>query len=212
MNHELFVKICGITRSEDAALSASLGADAIGMIFYPKSKRFVSPDQAKAIADVGLSLSVSRVGVFVNPTLLELEETVKEVSLDFIQLHGHESPSFVDQARKIFPEHQFIKAVRLGENDSQLEYSSDYELLDSSSADFGGTGDTISWTEASARVKAQTKPILLAGGLTIENVLQAIDIVKPAGIDLSSGVESAPGIKCPEKLKQFFLKLGRGQS
>jgi len=212
MNIPLFVKICGITRIKDALLVGKLGADAIGFIFYPPSKRYVSNNDAAKIADASRKINLSRVGVFVNPTLQTLEETVREVSLDYLQLHGNETPEFVALVKKTFLNHKIIKALRLDTPEVTVDYQADFELLDHSTPEWGGSGQTVPWSEAKAYVKKRKLPVLLAGGLSPSNIRLALEQVSPAGIDLSSGVELSPGIKSEEKLRELFHTLGRGSS
>ncbi len=195
------VKICGLTRVEDAKLAASLGAWALGFIFYSKSARVVQPTQVRFIADALPPLSRPMlVGVFVNPSLEELKTVMNQVSLDFIQLHGHESEEFCRSVKAAFPEVGIIKAFRLG--DGADGAGGDYRLIDSMSEDnFGGTGKTVDWTLVQQIGKT---PLILAGGLTNLNVAQAIGMVYPFAVDVSSGVELSPGIKSEQKLKSFF--------
>ena len=212
MNSTLFVKICGITRAEDALQVAKLGGDAIGFIFYPPSPRYITPEHAKPIADISEKSGLSRVGVFVNPSLAELESVLQHVNLNFIQLHGNETPSFVSEVKQKFPGHRIIKAVRLDSAETTEHYDADYELLDHPSQEWGGSGQVVPWSKAKAYVHSKLRPILLAGGLHPANILSAINTVNPAGIDLSSGVETSPGIKSEEKLRDLFHTLGRGSS
>jgi phosphoribosylanthranilate isomerase len=207
---KLFVKICGITRVEDALLVASLGGDAIGFIFYPPSKRFVNNSKAAPIAEAATLAGISRVGVFVNPSLELLETAVREVSLDYLQLHGNETPAFVSEVRVRFPKQKIIKAVRLDSAETTVSYDADFELLDHSSPEWGGTGQIVPWSEAQTYVKRSALPVLLAGGINPSNIRLALEGVNPAGIDLSSGVESSPGVKSEEKLRELFHTLGRG--
>ncbi|MBC7395823.1 MAG: phosphoribosylanthranilate isomerase, partial [Bdellovibrionales bacterium] len=193
------VKICGITRVEDAVLSMELGASAIGFIFYEKSPRFVKPARAQEIVTaLGASkASLMKVGVFVNPTFDQLSDVLGLVTLTHLQLHGNESPEFCNDVKKLFPFVKLIKALRLNTPEAQLAYPVDFELLDHQSAQFwGGTGQTVSWTDACARKEQhrQTKlPFFLAGGLNADNIGQAILEVSPDGLDVSSGVEDSPG-------------------
>jgi len=209
------VKICGLTRNEDANLAAKLGAWALGFIFYQKSPRFI---EAQKVAEILAQLTspVSKVvGVFVNPTIDELKNTIAESGVNTIQLHGNESGEFCSQVRKLFPKHEIIKAIRMDqssgdENSGSISHSSlpyHYQLVDSiTDRDWGGTGKTVDWEKAA---KLTGLPLILAGGLTAENVASAISIVEPYAIDLSSGVESSPGLKSPEKLKALFEAVQR---
>ena len=198
----MIVKICGITRAEDARLAASLGATAIGFIFWPSSPRAISPLRARAIVDA-LPASVTTVGVFVNAGRDEIEAAADEANLQAVQLHGDETP---DLARSL--SRRVIKAIPLtGDIDERVnEWPGTMLLLDAhDAARRGGTGRVVDWDRAAAI--ARTHDIILAGGLGPGNVADAVARVRPAGIDVSSGVESSPGIKDPGKLRALFNAL-----
>jgi len=198
----VIVKICGITRAEDARLAASLGATAIGFIFWPSSPRAISPLRARAIVDA-LPASVTTVGVFVNAGRDEIEAAADEANLQAVQLHGDETP---DLARSL--SRRVIKAIPLtGDIDERVnEWPGTMLLLDAhDAARRGGTGRVVDWDRAAAI--ARTHDIILAGGLGPGNVADAVARVRPAGIDVSSGVESSPGIKDPGKLRALFDAL-----
>lgn len=198
----MIVKICGITRAEDARLAASLGATAIGFIFWPSSPRAISPLRARAIVDA-LPASVTTVGVFVNAGRDEIEAAADEANLQAVQLHGDETP---DLARSL--SRRVIKAIPLtGDIDERVnEWSGTMLLLDAhDAARRGGTGRVVDWDRAAAIARAHD--IILAGGLGPGNVADAVARVRPAGIDVSSGVESSPGIKDPGKLRALFDAL-----
>lgn len=198
----MIVKICGITRAEDARLAASLGATAIGFIFWPSSPRAISPLRARAIVDA-LPASVTTVGVFVNAGRDEIEAAADEANLQAVQLHGDETP---DLARSL--SRRVIKAIPLtGDIDERVnEWPGTMLLLDAhDAARRGGTGRVVDWDRAAAI--ARTHDIILAGGLGPGNVADAVARVRPAGIDVSSGVESSPGIKDPGKLRALFDAL-----
>jgi len=198
----VIVKICGITRAEDARLAASLGATAIGFIFWPSSPRAISPLRARAIVDA-LPASVTTVGVFVNAGRDEIEAAADEANLQAVQLHGDETP---DLARSL--SRRVIKAIPLtGDIDERVnEWSGTMLLLDAhDAARRGGTGRVVDWDRAAAIARAHD--IILAGGLGPGNVADAVARVRPAGIDVSSGVESSPGIKDPGKLRALFDAL-----
>jgi phosphoribosylanthranilate isomerase len=200
----VIVKICGITRAEDARLAASLGATAIGFIFWPSSPRAISPRRARAIVDA-LPASVTPVGVFVNAGRDEIEAAADEANLQAVQLHGDETP---DLARSL--SRRVIKAITLtGDIDERVnEWPGTMLLLDAhDAAKRGGTGLVIDWDRAAAIARAHD--IILAGGLGPANVADAVARVRPAGIDVSSGVESSPGIKDPGKLRALFDALAR---
>jgi len=198
----VIVKICGITRAEDARLAASLGATAIGFIFWPSSPRAISPLRARAIVDA-LPASVTTVGVFVNAGRDEIEAAADEANLQAVQLHGDETP---DLARSL--SRRVIKAIPLtGDIDERVnEWPGTMLLLDAhDAARRGGTGRVVDWDRAAAIARAHD--IILAGGLGPANVADAVARVRPAGIDVSSGVESSPGIKDPGKLRALFDAL-----
>lgn len=196
------VKICGITRLEDALLIARLGADAIGFIFA-ESPRRVTPETAKGIIDL-LPPWVNCVGVFVNEEIDTVRSIQDYCSLDYLQFHGDEDPSYCRQ----FPRRS-IKAFRLqtSQDLSSLgKYSVSAYLLDTFvKGQLGGTGKTFDWKLA--LLAKQYGPIILSGGLTQENVTQAIQLVHPYGVDASSGLEKSPGQKDQDKLSSFFRSL-----
>jgi phosphoribosylanthranilate isomerase len=199
------VKICGITRLEDAELAAELGAWAIGFILWPDSKRFVEPGVAAGIARV-MRRKVELVGVFVNQPLDDVVALVDSIGLTYVQLHGDEGPSFC-QAVHQRTGAKVIKAGRITHASDLREmdrYRVDLHLLDAGTADgtYGGTGKTWDWSLVASR--RSRIPFLLAGGLNADNVADAIAATQPWGIDLSSGVEASPGVKDPEKLRALF--------
>ena len=196
------IKICGITNLEDALLAAELGADALGFIFYPPSPRSIEPEAAKNII-AQLPPFVTTVGVFVDEAAATVKELAATVGLDWLQMHGKETPEY---CRSL--ERRVIKAFRIrGEN--SLTGLAAYQgvvqalLLDTyKKGQVGGTGETFNWDLA--REARKYGPIILAGGLTAENVAQAISAVQPAAVDVASGVEAAPGKKDPLKLMEFI--------
>ena len=202
------VKICGITNVDDALLACELGADAIGLNFYEKSPRCISPFMAsKVIAK--LPPFVSAIGVFVNWQAAPVASLAKALGLAAAQLHGDESPKLVAETAKKVP---VIKALPVGRGSASPPFSK-YRgvtafLLDASHAgQYGGTGRTADWTVA--QTSAKSHRILLAGGLTPENVAEAILAVRPYAVDVTSGVESKPGMKDPVKLRAFFEAVAR---
>lgn len=201
MSDGLFVKICGITRAEDAELAVELGASAIGLIFWPGSPRYIEPAAAKKIVR-SLASDVAAIGVFVDQPAAEVSQIADEVGLTAIQLHGDESPDYCGQIRG-----QLIKAIRLNGPYPINEYSQQILiLLDADDKNRrGGTGRTIDWIVASG--VAEMRPTILSGGLNPGNVADAIATVQPYGIDVSSGVEASPGIKDAGRMRQFFLVL-----
>lgn len=199
------VKICGIRRAEDATLAAALGAAAIGFVFWPDSPRAIAPADARAIADA-LPPFVTRVGVFVDATPDEVRAVVAQAGLDVAQLHGDENPAdYVAVGARL------VKTVTL-EDDAALERARAQPLpvtLLVDAADRrrrGGTGQRANWDRA--RQLAAVRPIILAGGLRADNVGDALAHVEPAAIDVSSGVESAPGIKSRDRLAALFDAVG----
>jgi phosphoribosylanthranilate isomerase len=201
---QLFVKVCGITRPEDAELAADLGASAIGFIFWPGSPRYISPENARVIVQ-SKATGVKAVGVFVDEPVERVREIADLVGLDLVQLHGNESASVVrDFSRAL----SVIKAVALNGSAVDLSGFADDVLILLDAHDpvkRGGTGRTIDWD--AARGIASARRTILSGGLHAENVAAAVSAVRPYGIDVSSGVESAPGVKDPIRLKRFFEAL-----
>jgi len=195
------IKICGITNTEDASFVATCGADAIGFIFHPKSPRYVAPKTVKKIIQK-LPDDITTVGVFVNLDPEEVKEIVEFCGLDMVQLHGDESPAYCEG----FPQSQVIKAVALkGEDDlEQLRaYPVRAILVDAyDPLRHGGTGKKSDWTLA-AKVK-ETHPLILAGGLSMANIKEAIEHCSPHAVDINSGVEGSPGRKDHDKVKEII--------
>lgn len=196
-------KICGLTRVEDAVLAVELGAAAIGFVFFEKSPRRV---EANTAAQIGARLPehVARVGVFVNPTLMRLREIAAEANLTHVQLHGEESLDLCAQAPL-----PVIKAIRKVNEFAQYRAATlTAFLIDSRTREHaGGTGLLSDWSLCE-HVREHA-PVMLAGGLSAENVAAAIAATQPDALDLSSGVECAPGVKDHEKLRQFFTALAQ---
>jgi phosphoribosylanthranilate isomerase len=196
------IKICGITNLEDALLAAELGADALGFIFYPKSPRSVAPETARSII-AQLPPFVAAVGVFVDEAAAVVQELAANVGLDWVQLHGQESPDYCrNLGRKV------IKAFRI-QNEGSLRLLADYQgaaqalLLDTyKKGQVGGTGEIFDWHLA--RKARKYGHIILAGGLNSDNVAMAIATALPEAVDAASGTEAAPGKKDPAKLRAFF--------
>lgn len=194
-------KICGITRIEDALAAAEAGADAIGFVFYAKSPRAVNVRQARAII-AELPPFVTTVGLFVNATRCELNEILEVVPLDLLQFHGDETPQDCEGYHR-----PWIKALRVRPGDDleaacQLYAGARGILLDTYVPGVpGGTGEAFDWSLVPARLG---KPIILAGGLSADNVGQAIARVKPYAVDVSGGVEQAKGIKDAAKIEAFM--------
>ena len=202
----LFVKICGITSPEDGVAAVEAGADAIGLVFWPESPRAVTPEGARAIGEA-LPPFVVRVGVFVDATRDEMTRVADAAGLDMLQLHGDEPPeAFAGLPRRA------LKAVRVGDDfapDDALCYAGkaagvlvDTRLPGGTPLP-GGTGVPFDWTLVKGLAE-QVRFLVLAGGLAPENVAAAIRAVRPHGVDVSSGVESAPGRKDPKRVKAFL--------
>lgn len=198
------VKICGITNVEDALAAAEAGADAVGLMFYEKSPRFVTLEQAQAI-DEQLPPYIIRVGVFVNPETDLVSAAMAHCGLTMLQFHGDEPNDFCRQFGVMS-----MKAFRMKDESSlqQLsDYSTDAFLLDSYVADkHGGTGEKFNW-DLAIEAKQFKRPIFLSGGLTSDNVASAVQKVVPFGVDVSSGVESAPGKKDHKKIRDFIAAV-----
>jgi phosphoribosylanthranilate isomerase len=195
------IKICGITNKEDACLAAASGADAIGFIFHAPSPRYVTPEIVKGIIEE-LPYAVITVGVFVNLDALEVKKIMDLCRLDMLQLHGAESPAYCRQ----FPRSQVIKALAL-RKEADLAHMREYPvkamLVDAFDPQrHGGTGKKADWALA-ARVK-ELHPLILAGGLSLANIQEAIELVSPDAVDINSGVESAPGRKDHAKVKEII--------
>lgn len=200
------VKICGITCLDDALMAAEAGADALGFVFYKKSPRYVDPEKASAII-AGLPAFVQVVGLFVNEALDLVNLTADSCRLDIVQLHGDESPAYCQSVRR-----RVMKAFRVRGMESlapMARYSVAGLLLDAYSPDsYGGTGERFDWDFAVAAKRHG--PIILAGGLDPDNVASAVARVAPYAVDVSSGVESSPGRKDPEKVRRFILQAKHG--
>jgi phosphoribosylanthranilate isomerase len=199
----VFIKICGITRLEDAQAAVTAGANALGFVFWPKSPRYVEPSRARTIVAT-LAPAITPVGVFVDQPADEVNAIAAAVGLGAVQLHGAEDDVYVrTMTRPVLK----AVAVRPGEAPAVDGWPNDVTvLLDvHDPVKKGGTGRTIDWTAAAAI--ASRRKVILAGGLTPENVGEAIARVRPYGIDVSSGVESAPGVKDHGRIKALFEAL-----
>lgn len=199
------VKICGITNLEDAMLAAKFGADELGFNFYEQSPRYVDPQEVLQIVEA-LPNDAIRVGVFVNMEEYRIGEFVDLLRLTAVQLHGDEDKVFVKKLR-CNTDAKVIKAFRAGPNFSPndvLGYDVDAVLLDAyHPGRFGGTGESFDWRAAKV-VNEQVSELYLAGGLTRDNVANAVKTVRPSAVDVASGVESVPGKKDPKKLEAFI--------
>jgi phosphoribosylanthranilate isomerase len=198
------VKICGVTNLDDALAAAEFGADMFGFNFYSKSPRYLTPADAAKIA-AGLPKGVLKVGVFVNSTADGISEIADAVGLDVIQLHGDEDDDFI-RIVGFETELPVIKAFRMNSDvpmESILRSDADAVLLDTAlNGEFGGTGETFDWNLIGSYLKS--KQIFLAGGLTPENVAEAVRLVRPYAVDVASGAEIEKRKKDPAKMKAFI--------
>ena len=201
------VKICGITRCEDAQLVVDAGVDAVGLVFYEKSPRFVSIEFAAEISQI-IPAFVSRVALFKDAEQQMIESVLEQVEIDLIQFHGSETADYCEQFNR-----PYIKAIGMKGTERDVNFllanvekyhSAKALLLDGHApGEAGGTGESFDW----ASIAAVDKPIVLAGGLRPDNVKQAIDLVHPFAVDVSSGVESSPGIKDKDKVAAFMKQV-----
>jgi len=200
------VKICGITNVGDALMAVAAGADALGFNFYRPSPRYVEPNRALSMR-MALPPFVATVGVFVDASVPKVREIMAQSGLDYAQLHGHETPAKVSRLSDL----RVIKAIRVREEHDLVnleKYRADAFLLDAFvPGEPGGTGVTFDW-ELARRASSRAK-IVLAGGLTPENVTEAVEDVRPYAVDVASGVEEEPGKKSRE-LVNLFVRLAKG--
>lgn len=213
MQHRIRTKICGITRQADLDLAAELGADAIGLVFHPPSKRAIDAVQAAALC-ARLPAFVSVVGLFVNPTASAVQSVLDAVpTLDCLQFHGDESAEFCESFHR-----PYMKAFRVRDDLDVVAAIQAYPtasaiLLDSYDPRLaGGTGHSFDWRIARQCVERGDNRIVLAGGLNADNAEKAIREVRPWALDVSSGVESEPGVKSAERMTAFFKEVYRVQS
>lgn len=197
------IKICGITRKDDARAAAHAGADAIGLVFYPHSPRFLSVERAVEIRDA-LPPFVQAVALFVNPDAAQVAQVIGRMRPAMLQFHGEETPEFCAQFGV-----PYIKACRVRPGVDLLEYLCPFSraaawLLDSHVPEYGGVGESFDWSLVPA---AADHPLILSGGLARKNVAEAIRSVRPWGVDVSSGVESAKGIKDAAKIAAFIAEV-----
>jgi len=197
------VKICGITRTEDARAAARAGADAIGLVFFPPSPRYLSTERAVEIRDA-LAPFVQTVALFVNPDAAQVAQVLQRVRPALLQFHGEETPQFCSQFGT-----PFVKACRVKPGVDALEYLRPFSraaawLFDSHVPEYGGVGEAFDWSLVPA---TRERPVILSGGLSRENVAEAVRRVRPWGVDVSSGVESAKGIKDAAKIAAFIAEV-----
>jgi phosphoribosylanthranilate isomerase len=197
------VKICGITRPGDAVRAANAGADAIGLVFYPPSPRFLSVERAREIRDA-LPPFVQAVALFVNADAAQIAQVIGRVHPAVLQFHGEETPAFCGQFGL-----PYVKACRVAQGVGLLEYLRPFSaasgwLLDAHVEEYGGVGATFDWSRVPPRLE---RPLVLSGGLTKDNVGAAVRRVKPWAVDVSSGVESAKGIKDAGRMAAFIAEV-----
>jgi phosphoribosylanthranilate isomerase len=200
------IKICGMTNVSDARSAVEYGVDALGFIFYPKSRRYVSPEKAKEMIRK-LPCDVIRVGVFVNQEIREVKEIARFCNLSLIQLHGNESPHYCSQ----FSGFSLIKAIS-PRTEAEILRLGDYPvgavLVDAyEQGRYGGTGKISNWRLA-IKVK-ERHSLILSGGLNAGNIREAIEAVRPQAVDINSGVEISPGKKDPDKIREI-VEIARG--
>lgn len=200
------MKICGVRTLEEAQAAISAGVDALGFNFWAKSARFISPDEAREIIH-RLPPFVNYTGVFVNESSEKIKEIISYTRIDTVQLHGDEEPEFCREFARV----KLIKAFRVGEDfdvTTIQRYSVSAVLLDAKvKGEYGGTGQRFDWRLAIEAKKVL--PVILAGGITIDNVAEAIQVVRPFAIDVCSGVEAEPGRKDLAKIRAFMLEVER---
>jgi phosphoribosylanthranilate isomerase len=197
------VKICGITRPQDARAAAAAGADAVGLVFYPPSPRFLSVERAREIREA-VPPFVQCVALFVNPDAAQVAQVIGRVHPAMLQFHGEESPAFCAQFGV-----PYVKAARVAQGVDLLEYLRPFTaasgwLLDAHVEEYGGVGASFDWSLVPESLE---RPLVLSGGLTIENVGGAVRRVRPWAVDVSSGVESAKGIKDAAKIAAFVAEV-----
>lgn len=201
------IKICGITRAQDARAAAECGADAIGLVFYPPSPRYLSAERAVELRDA-LPPFVQTVALFVNPDAAQVAQVLQRVRPALLQFHGDETPEFCAQFGT-----PFVKAYRVRSGmrpgGDALEYLRLFSraaawLFDSHVPEYGGVGESFDWSLVPA---TRERPVILSGGLSRENVAEAIRRVRPWGVDVSSGVESAKGVKDAAKIAAFIAEV-----
>lgn len=206
------VKICGITRPEDARMAVDAGVDAIGLVFYEKSPRYVTPAQAAEIAAI-IPAFVTTVALFKDASVDEIHALLQQAPVDLIQFHGSEDAAFCEQFQR-----PYIKALGMtGTAEDRMTYLQDsvmqYQrsrgfLLDAHApGEAGGTGKSFDWEQIPALKDIMKKDIILAGGLHAGNVRQAIEATQPYAVDVSSGVESRPGVKGRAKVEAFMQQV-----
>ena len=194
------IKICGLTRAEDMQVAIEAGADALGLVFYPPSPRFIDPEQAVRLAGMAPPF-VSVVGLFVNAEARQVSELLAAVPIHLLQFHGDEDEAYCRQFGR-----PYIKAARMRPGLDLLQYAASFPsaqaiLVDAFVEGYGGSGKSFDWNLIP---NSMSKPLVLSGGLDADNVGEAIRRVRPAAVDVSSGVEAAKGIKDADKIRSFI--------
>lgn len=197
------IKICGLTRAEDVHEAIDAGADALGLVFYPPSPRFVSPDSAASLARL-VPPFVTTVGLFVNAAPEFVRDVLAAVPIHLLQFHGDEDDAYCRQFDR-----PYVKAARMKPGVDLLQYAADFPsaqaiLVDAFVEGYGGGGKVFDWNLIPP---ALPKPLILSGGLDAQNVGEAVTRVRPAAVDVSSGVEAAKGIKDPSKIHAFVAAV-----
>lgn len=202
--HRTRIKFCGFTRAQDAQLAVALGVDALGLVFYENSKRYITIEQAQTIVP-HIPALVNSIGVFVNAEAAFVHQVLKKIKLSCLQFHGDENESYCRSFAL-----PYIKVISMKNNIDVLAAIKQYPsasaiILDTyHGQQIGGSGNSFDWQLIPDNLP---KPLILAGGLTVANVAEAITTMQPYGLDLSSGIESAPGIKDPQKMQQFIAAV-----
>jgi len=210
MGGSVKVKICGLTRPVDAALAAEQGAWALGVIFAPESPRRIGVERAAEVLSAAPA-GVERIGVFVNAPAGEIAAAVKACGLTAVQLHGEETPEDCRRIRELV-DVPLIKAIRVagpGSLEGVVQFDTDFILLDTYHPERrGGTGEAFDWNLAATLPReVRNRRVILSGGLDPANIVEAVNSLEPFALDVCSGVESAPGLKDPEKLRELFRNL-----
>ena len=201
------IKICGITRQEDLRAAVDAGADAIGLVFYPPSPRCLPLEQARSLRE-GVPAFVTAVALFVNAPQKEIEQVIRHVRPSMLQFHGEETPEFCSSFGL-----PYLKACRVKPGLDLLKYLRPFSgaagwLLDSHVEEYGGVGERFDWSLIpAAGVRESMRPLVLSGGLTSANVGEAVRRVRPWAVDVSSGVESAKGIKDAARIAAFIAEV-----
>lgn len=199
------IKICGLTRARDIAAAVECGADAVGFNCYPNSPRYVPPDRLAALARE-VPAFVTPVLLFVNAPMAEIDRALQAVSHALLQFHGDESPVVCEAPRR-----PYVRAVRIGSPGALLDCEAQFGsavaiLADTVTSAYGGSGQVFDWTLLPPAAD-RSKPLILAGGLHAGNVAAAMASVRPFAVDVSSGVEDAPGVKSAERIRQFIAAV-----